>query len=197
MRAFSGQDSPGDVFSIPGERGGSTGLIEDGITGITGAVIFVLFILALAQILTDSGLMEKILRKLEKQAAKGVRSAELTIVGVTLLFSIPLGSNAPTILLVGPTLARPLGLSHNLAPARTANLLDCTVCTVYYMLPWHNAVIVWFATVVLAANQNGLPIPSIGAAFLNPYAWALLVVLLISVLTGWNRKYAKQSVLTT
>lgn len=64
------------------------------------------------------------------------------------------------------------------------------------MLPWHNAVIVWYATVLVAADEFGLPIPSIAAAFLNPYAWALLVVLLISVITGWNRRYADQSVPT-
>lgn len=189
----TGLMKPGEVFSIPAEREGSTGLIEDGISGVTGAVILVLFILALAQLLADSGLMRIVLTRLEAQAAEGVRSAELTIVGVSLLFSIPLGANAAAILLVGPTLARPLGMSHNLAPARTANLLDCSVCTVFYMLPWHNAVIVWYATVLVTATTYGLPVPSIATAFQNPYAWALLVVLLISILTGWNRRYAKQS----
>lgn len=181
---------PTSVFSIPAARGDSTGLIEDGISGVTGAVILVLFILALAQLLSDSGLMEKILLKLQAHAAKGVRSAEFTIVGLTILFTIPLGSNAPAILLVGPTLARPLGLSHNLTPSRTANLLDCSANTVFYMLPWHNAVIVWYVTVLATAGKHDLPIPSIGAAFLNPYAWGLIVVLVVSVLTGWNRKYS-------
>lgn len=188
---------PGAVFSIPAERGESTGLIEDGISGVTGAVILVLFILALAQLLADSGLMRMILSKLEARAARGVRSAELTIVGVSLLFSIPLGANAPAILLVGPTLARPLGMRHNLAPARTANLLDCSVCTVFYMLPWHNAVIVWYATTLVTADEYGLVAPSIGAAFANPYAWALLAVLLLSVVTGWNRRYAEGNLSTT
>lgn len=181
---------PGNVFSIPEERGASTGLIEDGIAGVTGAVILVLFILALAQLLSDSGLMEKILVKLQARAARGVRSAELTIVGLTILFTIPLGSNAPAILLVGPTLARPLGLAHNLTPSRTANLLDCSANTVFYMLPWHNAVIVWYVTVLATATEHDLPIPSISAAFLNPYAWGLILVLLVSVVTGWNRKYS-------
>ncbi|MCW4458034.1 Na+/H+ antiporter NhaC family protein [Microbacterium sp. MPKO10] len=181
---------PAAVFAIPGERGESTGLIEDGIAGVTGAVILVLFILALAQLLSDSGLMEKVLAGLRKRAAKGVRSAELTIVAVTVLFTIPLGSNAPAILLVGPTIARPLGLGHRLTPSRTANLLDCSANTVFYMLPWHNAVIVWFVTVLAAANAHDLPAPSIAAAFLNPYAWSLLVVLLVSILTGWNRRYS-------
>lgn len=182
--------APSQIFAIPAEQGDSTGLIEDGISGVTGAVVLVLFILALAQLLADSGLMGKVLRALQTRAAKGVRSAELTIIGITILFTIPLGSNAPAILLVGPTLARPLGLSHRLAPARTANLLDCSANTVFYMLPWHNAVIVWYVTVLATATEHGLPAPGIGAAFLNPYAWGLLIVLLISVLTGWNRRFS-------
>lgn len=181
---------PAQIFTIPAEQGDSTGLIEDGIAGVTAAVVLVLFILALAQLLGDSGLMGKVLHLLQARAARGVRSAELTIVCITILFTIPLGSNAPAILLVGPTLARPLGLSHNLAPARTANLLDCSANTVFYMLPWHNAVIVWYVTVLATATEHGLPAPGIGAAFLNPYAWGLLLVLVISVLTGWNRKYS-------
>lgn len=181
---------PGAIFSIPAERGDSSGIVEDGITNITGAIILVLFILALAQVLTESGLMLKLLRRLEKSAARGVRSAELMISGITLLFTIPLGANAPAILLVGPTIGRPLGVDKNLHPARIANLMDCAANTVFYMLPWHNAVIIWYATMVATAAQYDLPLPSIASAFLNPYAWTLIVVLLISIFTGWNRWYA-------
>lgn len=175
------------LFSIPAERGESTGLIEDGISGVTAVVILVLLIMALAQVFAESGLMQAVLEKLRRSAARGVRSAELAIVGISILFTIPLGANAPAILLVGPTIAKPLGESHGLSPQRRANLLDCAVCTVFYMLPWHNAVIVWFATITTVAADLDLPAPSIGAAFLNPYAWALLAVLLVSVATGWNR----------
>lgn len=179
-----------DIFSIPAERGESTGLIQDGIADITGAIVLVLFILALAQVLADSGFMTQILHRLEAHATRGVRSAELAIAGITMLFTVPLGANAPAILLVGPTIGRPLGVRHNLAPARIANLMDCSANTVFYMLPWHNAVIIWYATVLATATQYGLPMISIASAFLNPYAWALIVVLLISILTGWNRQYA-------
>lgn len=181
---------PGAIFAIPAERGDSSGIIEDGITNITGAIVLVLFILAVAQVMTESGLMLKLLRRLEKSAARGVRSAELMIAGITLLFTVPLGANAPAILLVGPTIGRPLGEDKNLHPARIANLMDCAANTVFYMLPWHNAVIIWYATMVATAAQYSLPLPSIASAFLNPYAWTLIVVLLISILTGWNRWYA-------
>lgn len=179
-----------DIFSIPGERGESTGLIQDGIADITGAIVLVLFILALAQILSDSGFMTGILVRLEAHAARGVRSAELAIAGITLLFTVPLGANAPAILLVGPTIGRPLGLRYNLAPARIANLMDCAANTVFYMLPWHNAVIIWFATILATASQYNLPVVSIASAALNPYAWVLIIVLFISIMTGWNRRYA-------
>ncbi|WP_311950915.1 Na+/H+ antiporter NhaC family protein [Halomonas piscis] len=138
---IAGLMSPSDVFSIPGNTDDSTGLIEDGITGVSGAVLFVLFILAVAEIMKNSGLMEKILLRIESYTAQGVRGAELAISGVSLLFSIPLGANAPAILLVGPTIGRPLGVRHKLAPARIANLMDCSVNTMFYILPWHNAVI--------------------------------------------------------
>lgn len=183
---------PGAVFSVPPSTEDSTGLIEDGIAGVTGAVILVLFILALAQVLADSGLMARLLARLETHAARGVRSAELAIAGITLLFTVPLGANAPAILLVGPTLGRPLGRSYGLAPARIANLMDCSANTAFYMLPWHNAVIVWYATVQATAADYDLSEPTIAAAALNPYSWALVVVLLVSILTGWNRKYASQ-----
>lgn len=188
-----GQLKPGDVFSIPSTTDDSTGLIEDGISGVTGAVVLVLFILALAQVLADSGLMARLLVRLQAHAARGVRSAELAISGITLAFTIPLGANAPAILLVGPTLGRPLGRSHGLAPSRIANLMDCSANTAFYMLPWHNAVIVWYATVQATADDYDLAEPSIASAALNPYSWALVLVLLVSILTGWNRKYAPET----
>lgn len=181
----------GDVFSIPPDRDTSTGLIQDGISGVTGVVMLVLLIMALAQVLAESGLMAAVLARLEATAARGVRSAELTIIAITVLFTIPLGANAPAILLVGPTIGKPLGERYSLSPARRANLLDCSACTMFYMLPWHNAVIVWFSTVAATATEFDLPFPDIGAAFLNPYAWALLVVIIVSAITGWNRTYSK------
>ncbi len=186
----TGTLDPADIFSIPPDRESSTGLIQDGIQGVTGVVVLVLLIMALAQVLAESGLMAAVLSRLEASAARGVRSAELTIIAITILFTIPLGANAPAILLVGPTIGKPLGERYALSPARRANLLDCSACTVFYMLPWHNAVIVWFSTVATTAGDLDLPAPDITAAFLNPYAWALLVVIVLSAVTGWNRSYA-------
>src|SRR5699024_11649823 len=99
-------------------RDTSTGLIQDGIASVTGVVMLVLLIMALAQVLAESGLMAAVLERLQKSAARGVRSAELTIIDITNLLTIPLGANPPALLLVGPTIGKPLGEKYSLKIGR-------------------------------------------------------------------------------
>ncbi|SKA67591.1 Na+/H+ antiporter NhaC family protein [Desulfobaculum bizertense] len=178
------------IFHIPEARGVSTGIIQNGINGVVGAIIFALLILAVTQILVESGIMARILRFAEKFIINSVRQAELSIIGVTILASIPISANAPAELLVGPSLVKPIGEKFNLAPARRANLMDCAVCTIFFILPWHIVVAAWYAAIVSAAEAFNLSVPSISAALLNPYSWALFATLVFSAVTGWNRAYA-------
>jgi len=187
---LNGKMNLGTIFHIPAERGASTGLIQDGINGVVGAIIFALLVLAVTQILIESGVMASILQWAEKSIARTVKQAELSIIFVTILASIPIAANAPALLLVGPSFVKPIGERFNLAPARKANLMDCSVCTIFFTLPWHICVIVWYGALTSAAQAFNIPLPSIWAAMLNPYTWALLAVLLFSAFTGWNRKFA-------
>jgi Na+/H+ antiporter NhaC len=185
-----GQASFDDLFHIPPEREESTGIIQDGVEAVTGAVIFVLLILAVTQVLVEAGVMDRVLAWTQRRAARTVRQAELTSIGATLAVTVPLSANAPAMFLVGPTLVKPLGARFDLAPARKANLMDCSAVSLFYTMPWHNAVIVWYATMEIAADTYDIELPSIYSAFANPYSWTILAVLLVSVVTGWNRKYA-------
>lgn len=182
-----------EIFGIPAKAGGSTGIIQSGIEGVVGAIIFAILILAVTQILVECGIMGRILSFAQKSVVCTVRQAELFIVGVTILASIPISANAPAELLVGPSLVRPMGEKFNLAPARRANLMDCAVCTVFFILPWHIVVAAWYSALYSAAESYGIVAPPISAALYNPYSWALLAVLLFSVLTGWNRRFADPS----
>lgn len=186
----TGNMSLSALFSVPLKSGGSTGLIEDGISGVIGAIIFAILILAVTQILVESGIMTRILRLAERAIVRTVRQAELFIIGVTVLASIPISANAPAELLVGPSLVKPIGEKFNLTPARRANLMDCAVCTIFFILPWHIVVAAWYAALVSSADTYGLSAPSISTALYNPYSWALFGVLLFSAFTGWNRKFS-------
>lgn len=187
----TGQMTFGTVFHVPEKSGDSTGVIQDGIAGVTGAVIFVLLILGVARVLIETGVTERMLAWMQHRVANTVRQAELTMIASSILMSVPLSTNASAMLVVGPTIVKPLGARFGLSPARKANLMDCAVCTVFYVLPWHNIVLGWYAAVVAAAAPYDLPTPPITAALANPYSWALLAVLLVSAVTGWNRRYAE------
>ena len=73
--------------------------------------------------------------------------------------------------------------------ARRANLMDCAVCTVFFILPWHICVAAWYGALSSSAEAYGITAPPLSSALYNPYSWALLGVLLFSALTGWNRKF--------
>lgn len=148
---------PADIFSVPAAKGGSTGLIQAGIDNVVGAIIFAILILAVTQILVECGIMRRILDFAQSTLVATVRQAELFIVGVTILASIPISANAPAELLVGPSIVRPLGERFGLAAARRANLMDCAVCTIFFVLPWHIAVAAWYGALYSAAETYATP----------------------------------------
>ena len=190
----TGRISFAAIFSIPEKRGVSTGIVENGIQSVVGAIIFAILILAVTQILVESGIMRRILELAERAMVRTVRQAEAFIVGVTILASIPISANAPAELLVGPSLVKPIGRKFRLAAARRANLMDCAVCTLFFTLPWHIAVAAWYGAVYAASQQYGIEAPGIGVALYNPYSWTLLLVLIVSIATGWNRKMIPEGV---
>lgn len=86
---------PADIFSVPAAKGGSTGLIQAGIDNVVGAIIFAILILAVTQILVECGIMRRILDFAQSTLVATVRQAELFIVGVTILASIPISRQCP------------------------------------------------------------------------------------------------------
>ena len=93
------------------------------------------------------------------------------------------------ILAVGE-LTRDAGKSFGLSAYRRANLLDVTVCTYPFLLPF-------FIPTILAASTTvgyeafGMPRLSAWTIGLhNAHSWALLLVMLFAIGTGWGRRVA-------
>ncbi len=178
-----------DLVHIPDVRGGQTGLIQKGIASTTAPIIFVMLILGITQVMINAGVMDRFINWAKKTVAKSVRQAEASVVLFTILITIPLAANAPGILIMADY-AKRIAEEFKLHAARAANLLDCAANTAFYMLPWHNAVIAWYTAVAAAAAEYSMPYPPlVPTCLMNPYAWALLGVLLFSIATGWNRSY--------
>ncbi|SNR91462.1 transporter, NhaC family [Anaerovirgula multivorans] len=115
--------------------------------------------------------------------AKGPMGAEFSITGMIIALSSLMGLNAPAILAVGSSFAKPLSKKHGISPYRTANLLDATSCTLVYSLPWTPAIIY-----TIGFTRDGIhPLTALEVTPFVFYAFAMLAVMLTSIVLGIGR----------
>lgn len=174
------------LLHVVDKQGTSSGLIEDGVNGVVGAIIFILFVLGVIRVLIESGLMEDLVNWAQRRFIRTARQAELAILTVTHITTIPISANAPCEVLLGTTFVKPIAERFGIAPERAANLLCCSVCTLFYMLPWHIVCALWHNTVTQAAAKYGIVAPPITGAYASPFSWALFFVIYVSAITGWG-----------
>ena len=91
------------------------------------------------------------------------------------------------ILTAGP-LARKTGEAVGLSPYRRANILDVTVCTYPFLLPFFVPVIL-AASTTASGSDVGVPrVSPLDVGLHNVHSWALLVVIVFAITTGWGRE---------
>lgn len=111
------------------------------------------------------------------------RSAELAISFMVISLSALMGLNAPAILAVGPSFAKPLAEKHDISPYRAANLLDAQSNTLVYCLPWTPAVIYTIGF----AKDTAAPLTAIQVTPFVLYSYAMLGVMFLSIFLGIGR----------
>ena len=98
------------------------------------------------------------------------------------------------ILAVGKVV-RDLGERVGLSRYRRANVLDVSVCTYPFLLPF------FIPTILASSLTGGHPemarVTPWEAGLHNAHSWALLAVLLLALVTGWGRAPAPESERTT
>ncbi len=183
--------TPADIISL--KDGALTGFAIAGVENMVGTVIYLYGIAGIMGILTSSGLMDKMIGGLmNSKVAATDAGTELIITSGAVLSGICLGSAAaPAVLMFSP-IAERLGKVKNIHPYRRANLLICGAFTVPVIIPATSA----FIFITVSAVQ-GLMSEYSFISELNPasltystlHSWTLLVILLISIFTGWGRIY--------
>lgn len=171
--------------------GAVTGIIVDGIGGMIDICILALLVLACVHIMQDGGGDKKLLELAEK-FVKTARGAEASIAGLVIVMSAIMGLNAPPILAVGTSYAKPIGEKFKIHPYRRANLLDATANTLVYSVPWSTALLLTQTLTQEVNAQFGSSIPMITADQIWPYVtycWAMLAVMIFSIITGWGRTF--------
>lgn len=179
--------TPGALLHVAPGTFGATGLVVDGMQRAIGVSVFTLLLVALVGTLQATDALERLVQAAEGRA-KTSRMAEWWIVGVVSAAVLITTHSVVAILAVGP-FAKQAGERFALSRYRRANLLDLTVCTWPFLLPW-------FLPTILAASASvggeafGMPPQTALAIGLhNTYAWALVGAVLLAITTGYGRKW--------
>lgn len=176
---------PTALLRIDAERFGATGVLVDGMQRSVGVIVFTLLLVALVGTIQATDLLDRLVR-FASGKAKTARAGETWIVGVVSAAVLLTTHSVVAILAVGE-FARQTGARVGVSGYRRANLLDLTVCTWPFLLPY-------FLPTILAASasQSGaaMGMPSLSPAVIglyNSYAWGLVVMLLVAVGAGFGR----------
>lgn len=169
------------IFTVAGEGLDRTigGVIQTGLSSMIQVIVLALLLFGSIAIMRNGQGDTKLLNALNKVTDTRI-GAELTISVMIISLSALMGLNAPAILAVGSSFAKPLGEKHGISPYRVANLMDAQSNTFVYSLPWTPAIIY---TLGFAADSSA-PLAALDIAPFVFYAYAMLVVMFASILLG-------------
>ncbi len=158
------------------------GVIYTGISSMLQVCILALLLFGSINIMRRGEGDIMLLQSLGK-IAKTPFSAELTISLMVIILSALMGLNAPAILAVGASFAKPLSKQHGISPYRTANLMDAQSNTLAYCLPWTPAMIY---TLGFAAD-SAAPLSALQVLPCVFYCFAMLIVMFATMFLGIGR----------
>ncbi len=160
------------------------GLISDGLERGIGISVFTLLLMGLISTLTATGMIERLVIW-ARSRAHSRSGAEAWIASVTSIVVLLTTHAVVTILAVG-SFASDLGREWKLSRTRRANLLDLTVSTWPFLLPWFIPTIL--ASSLAAGSEPALQrISALQLGMANAHSWALLAILIFAIVTGYGR----------
>lgn len=172
------------VISVYGEGLDRTvgGILYTGINSMIQVCILALLLFGSINIMRK-GEGDILLLKTLGNIAKTPFTTELTISIMIIVLSGLMGLNAPAILAVGASFAKPMGEKQKISPYRIANFMDAQSNTLVYTLPWTPAIIY---TLGFAADTSA-PLNAIDIMPFVFYCYGMLIIMLVTMIFGIGR----------
>jgi Na+/H+ antiporter NhaC len=178
--------APSQLLRVEPGSYAAKSLIIDGLERGVGVSVFTLLLVGVVAGLEASGALERLIGRAPGGAAHPVR-AEARIVGVVMGAALITTHSVVAILAVGDY-ARRTGAAAGLGGYRRANLLDMSVCTWPFLLPYFLPTIL-MSGATASGIAAGLPrVSALDAGLWNFYSWGLLGMLALAVTTGFGRR---------
>jgi Na+/H+ antiporter NhaC len=177
--------SPREILVIDRDAFVARGLIVEGMERGLGISIFTILLMGLVAGLERSGLLDRVVGWAAARATTP-KHADLWIF-TTVSAAVLLTTHSVVAILATGKFARELGGSVGLSAYRRANLLDVTVCTYPFLLPFFIPTIL-AASTTSSGSDFGMPhLSPLAAGINNFHSWALLVIVAVAVTTGYGR----------
>ncbi len=177
--------SPGEVLMIDHDAFVARGLIIDGMERGVGISIFTILLMGLVAGLEGSGILDRIIAFATKRS-RTARHADCWILA-TVSAAVLLTTHSVVAILTTGKFAREVGGQCGLSAYRRANILDVTVCTYPFLLPFFIPTIL-AASTTASGSDFGMPLLSpFMVGIWNFHSWALLGIVVIAVTTGFGR----------
>lgn len=181
----SGAFGPGSLLYIDHDAFIARGLILEGMERGVGVSVFTILLMGLVSGVERSGVVNDWMRRFRARSPSP-RRAEWWIFGVVSGAVVLTTHSVVAILSVGD-MAKDVGESAKVSAYRRANILDMTVCTYPFLLPFFVPTILAASTTVAGADF-GLPrVSPLTVGMLNFQSWGLLIMLMVAIVTGFGR----------
>ncbi|MDX2184311.1 MAG: Na+/H+ antiporter NhaC family protein [Gemmatimonadaceae bacterium] len=185
----TGLVAPSALLRVDAAAFGARGLVSDGLSRGVGVSVFTMLLMALVEPLKRSGVIARVAEP--RGASSSVRATEGWIVAVVSAAVLLTTHSVVAILSVGDVV-RGRGAAAGVDGYRRANLLDLTVCTWPFLLPWFLPTILASGVTRDAATYGMPAIAPWRAGMWNGYAWALVAMVAWMVLAGYGRSLPEQ-----
>lgn len=186
---------PSRLLSLDPEHFTARSLIIEGIERAVGISVFTIFLLGLVAALEASGILKRLV-DFSARRSHSVRSAEVWIVAVV-SGAVLLTTHSIVAILTAGEFASETGRRFSIHRYRRANLLDLTVSTFPFLLPY-------FIPVILVANTTssgkdfGIPqVSPLDVGLHNFHSWMVMLVVIFALITGFGRRFASDAKSTT
>jgi Na+/H+ antiporter NhaC len=175
----------GELLYLDRESFIARGLLLEGMERGIGVSVFTILLMGVVGGVEAGGLMDSLHRKLVANPPPPAR-AEWWSFGAVSAAVLLTTHSVVAILGVGE-LVRETGEAAGVSAYRRANILDVTVCTYPFLLPFFIPTIL--ASSMTAGGAEGMPrIAPLEVGLLNFHSWALLAILLLAITTGFGRR---------
>ena len=183
---ISGLLSFDQLFSLDLDNFTAKSFLIDGINRAVGISFFTILLMGLVATLKASGLIQQLV-EYAKKSAKTVPQTEGWIAGVVTA-AVSLTTHSIVAILMVAEFANETGSAKGISSRRRANILSMVVCIFPFLLPYYIPVIL-MANTTQSGVDFGIPtVAPLEAGLYNFVAWALALMVILSVGFGYGRK---------